>query len=119
MITKLRRFGTNHQKKSLRECKWYFITIFSENLPLQFYQTLLIKVSHEPMIISLGGGSLSPKVSTTPITAMGCRQCLPLSVVLLKGKHCQKPYCCNGFVDMFGLRPLGYINILIVTTILP
>ena len=29
-----------------------------------------------------------PNVSTTPITAMGCRQCLPLSVVQLKGKHC-------------------------------
>ena len=31
-----------------------------------------------------------PNVSTTPITAMGCRQCLPLSVVQLKGKHCRK-----------------------------
>ena len=34
-------------------------------------------------------------VSTTPITAMGCRQCLPLSVVHLKSKHCRKPHCCN------------------------
>ena len=25
--------------------------------------------------------------------AMGCRQYLPLSVVQLKGKHCQKPHC--------------------------
>ena len=32
---------------------------------------------------------------------MGCRQCLPLSVVQLKGKHCQKPYCRNGVVDTF------------------
>ena len=40
-------------------------------------------------------------VSTTPITAMGCRQCLPLSVVQLKGKHCQKLHCHNGIVDMF------------------
>ena len=24
------------------------------------------------------------------LTAMGCRQCLPLSVVQLKGKHCRK-----------------------------
>ena len=31
---------------------------------------------------------LGPNVSTTPIMAMGCRQCLPLSVVPLKGKHC-------------------------------
>ena len=37
-----------------------------------------------------------PNVSTTPITAMGCRQCLPLYVVQLKGKHCR-----NGVVDTF------------------
>ena len=43
-----------------------------------------------------------PNISTTPITAMECRQCLPLSVVQLKGKHCQKPHCCNGVVDTFG-----------------
>ena len=46
--------------------------------------------------------SFSPNVSTTPITAMGCRQCLPLSVVQLKGKHCRKPRCRNGVVDTFG-----------------
>ena len=34
--------------------------------------------------------------------AMGCRQCLPLSVVQLKGKHCRKPRYCNGVVDTFG-----------------
>ena len=44
----------------------------------------------------------SPNVSTAPITAMGCRQCLPLSVVQLKGKHCRKPHCRNGVVDTFG-----------------
>ena len=38
-------------------------------------------------------------VSTTPITAMGCGQCLPLSVVQLKGKHCRKPNCHNVVVD--------------------
>ena len=42
-----------------------------------------------------------PNVPTTPITAMGCRQCLLLSVVQLKGKPCQKPHCCNGVVDSF------------------
>ena len=31
-------------------------------------------------------------VSTTPIMAMGCRQCLALSVVQLKGKLCRKPH---------------------------
>ena len=45
----------------------------------------------------------SPNVSTTPITEMGCRQCLPLSVVQLKGKHCQKTHCRNGVVDTFRL----------------
>ena len=44
----------------------------------------------------------SLNVSTTPITTMGCQQCLPLSVVLLKGKHCRKPHCRNGVVDSFG-----------------
>jgi hypothetical protein len=33
---------------------------------------------------------------------MGCWQCLPLSVIRLKGKHCRKPHCCNGVVDTFG-----------------
>ena len=41
-------------------------------------------------------------LSTTPITAMGCRQYLPLSGVQLKGKHCQKTHCRNGVVDTFG-----------------
>ena len=41
-------------------------------------------------------------VSATPTTAMGCQQCLSLSVVQLKGKHCRKPHCHNGVVDTFG-----------------
>ena len=41
-------------------------------------------------------------------TAMGCRQCLPLSVVQLKGKHCRKLHCCNGVVDTFGQYLLCY-----------
>ena len=40
-------------------------------------------------------------VSTIPIRAMGCRQCLPIGVVQLKGKHCQKPHCRNGVEDRF------------------
>ena len=32
-------------------------------------------------------------------TAMGCRQCLPLSDIQLKGKHCRKPNCHNGGVE--------------------
>ena len=46
-------------------------------------------------------GPTCPNVSRTPITAMGCRQCSSLSVVQLKGKHCQKPRCRNGVVDTF------------------
>ena len=44
---------------------------------------------------------ICPNVSTTPITAMGCLKCLPLSVLQLKSKHCQKPHCRNGVVDTF------------------
>ena len=36
---------------------------------------------------------LCSNISTTPITAMRCRQSLLLSVVQLKGKHCRKPHC--------------------------
>ena len=43
--------------------------------------------------------SLDQIISTTPI--MGYWQCLPLSVVQLKGKHCRKPYCRNGVVNTF------------------
>ena len=32
---------------------------------------------------------------------MGCRQCLPFSVVQLKGKHWRKTHCRNGVVDTF------------------
>ena len=40
---------------------------------------------------------LGLSVSTTPIMAMSCRQCLPLSAVQLKSKHCRKPYCHRAF----------------------
>ena len=36
---------------------------------------------------------LCPNISTPPIPALGCRQCLSLSVIQLKGKHCWKPHC--------------------------
>ena len=45
---------------------------------------------------------------------MGCRQCLSLSVVQLKGKHCRKPHCRNGIVDTFGpyvLNLILYLNL--------
>ena len=31
---------------------------------------------------------------------------LALSVVQLKGKHCRKPHCPNGVVDMLGRAPI-------------
>ena len=40
---------------------------------------------------------LSPNVPTTTT-----RNVYLFSVVQLKGKHCQKPHCHNGVVDMFG-----------------
>ena len=46
---------------------------------------------------------LCRNVPTTPIVAKGCQHCLPLSVVQLHGKHCRKPHCHNGIVDMFSL----------------
>ena len=42
-------------------------------------------------------------VSIRPIIAMGCQQCLSLSVVQLKDKHCRKPHCRNGALDMLGM----------------
>ena len=54
-----------------------------------------------------------PNVSTTSITAMGCRQCIPLSVVQLKGKHCRKPQCRNGVVDTFEQYLLNKIHLLV------
>ena len=58
------------------------------------------------MILSNIKETMPECIYTTPVTAMGCRQCLPLSVVQLKGKHCRKPHCRNGVVDTFGLSYL-------------
>jgi hypothetical protein len=60
-----------------------------------FFVDCPLKFTHAPL------KSTCLNVSTTPITAMGCWQCLPLSVVQLKGKHCRKPHCRNGVVDTF------------------
>ena len=54
-----------------------------------------------------------PNVSTTPITAIGCRQCLSLSVVQVKSKHCRKLHCRNGVVDTFQYT----VRIYVATTI--
>ena len=47
---------------------------------------------------------LNQTLSKTPNYSNGFWQSLPLSVVLLKGKHCRKPHCCKVIVDMFGQR---------------
>ena len=50
-------------------------------------------------------------VSTTPIPAMGCQQCVALSVVHLKGEHCRKPHCRSGKVLlMIGLSLTPFAN---------
>ena len=54
------------------------------------------------LLINLCYEILCLKVSTTPIKKMRCRQCTPLSVIQLKGKHCQKHHCHNGVIDTFG-----------------
>ena len=69
-------------------------------IPLSSRRILVIQAIFF-MILSKMSASDSLNVSTTQITAMGCRQCLPFSVVQLKGKYSQKPHfwnpqCCNG-----------------------
>ena len=44
---------------------------------------------------------------------MECQQCLPLSVVQLKGKHYRKPHCRNGVVDTFEHKPNQLMGALI------
>ena len=49
-----------------------------------------------------GGGRLCPSHTARTYLQLPLRQCLPLSVVQLKGKHCRKLHCRNGVVDTFG-----------------
>ena len=71
----------------------------------KFYACLLLLHCMEGTQVD----SFSPNIYTTPITAMGCRQCLPPSVVHLKGKHCRKPHCHNRVVDTFGPRSNRFV----------
>ena len=86
------------------------IYIFNLGEPMRHIWFLLVKI--QSMYVFRIGKQRSriwitkgqcPNVSTTPIMAMGCRQCLPLSVVQLKGKHCRKPHCRNRVVDTYRL----------------
>ena len=83
----------------LQKFKPYLLVSNNESTTLQ-------SLTDEEKVPNSGELRYSPNVSTTPITAMGCRQCFPLSVVQLKGKHCQKLHCRNGVVDTFGLSDL-------------
>ena len=66
--------------------------------------------------------SARPNVYTTPIKAIGCRQCLPISIVQMNGKHCRKPHCRNGVVNTFllyshGKRGNEDLNFILLTTL--
>ena len=90
-----------------------FFSFYSFNLLLLFCINSLGSEVKKKSIIGLVltmlcyQGSLSsqkrPERIYNSLTAMGCQQCLSLSVVQLKGKHCRKPHCNNWVVDMFGL----------------
>ena len=87
-----------HAKKILQISRLW--QVISKTFPAfvmrktQYAYFLLTVFSHRQI-------SPSPNVSTTPITAMVCWQCLPLSVVQLIDKHWQKTHCRNGVVDTF------------------
>ena len=79
----------------------YILKIFDPPLPFKVSKSIgMYSIAYENKLC-LYNYLYCLNVSTTPITAMGCRQCLPLSVVQLKGKHCRKPHCRNGVVDTF------------------
>ena len=60
--------------------------------------------------VVVGGGGRARTYLQLPLRQWGCQKCLPLSVVQLKGKHCQKPHCRNGVVDTFGHGPFIFQN---------
>ena len=70
----------------------------SNCLSIIYHSRFFVQVGHETTYAAIGNCHFftipCPNVSTTPITAMVCRQCLPLSVVQLKGKHCRKRLPC-------------------------
>ena len=48
---------------------------------IQRYKLELWEKRYKPVTGTVHVGKCFPNLTTTPITAMGCRQCLPLSVV--------------------------------------
>ena len=87
-------YSVAHKVRVLSTQVLHILLVFSGFFLQQERAATFLQYKKEPKTLN---------VTTTPITAMGCKQCLPLSVVQLKGKHCQNPHCCNGVVDTFGL----------------
>ena len=90
------------------ESRHFFPQVLASQVPhvLKLAQSeKFMKCCNSSVVTSRNGKKrYVPNVSTTPITARGCKQCLSLSVVQMKGKHCWKPHCPNGVVDTFGHR---------------
>ena len=76
---KFRQFGT------LLKC------VNVQNMTSQIRRNWMGRRGNLPQV--LAGTKDPPYVSTTIIMAMGCWQCLPLSVVQLKDKLSRKPHC--------------------------
>ena len=71
------------------------LQVATRSLQLHFHIGPIITVGGHPYITSAHFWTLldppTQRQGENPITAMGRRQCLPLSVVHLKGKHCWHP----------------------------
>ena len=66
------------------------------------------------LALNITGYIFCPKACANPIVAMERWQCLPLSVVQLKGKHCQYPIPIMGVADavMHYLNSIGLLQLL-------
>ena len=84
---------------------------FFDSIRYDLIQIFGFDVFNQSLLWAKQGPIQCPNVSTTPITGMGCRQCLPLSAVQLKGKHFRKPHCLNGVVDTFKQYNLPETNL--------
>ena len=83
-------YSVAHKVRVLSTQVLHILLVFSGFFLQQERAATFLQYKKEPKTLN---------VTTTPITAMGCEQCLPLSVVQLKGKHCIKPHYRNGVVD--------------------
>ena len=84
-----------------------------EIIPEVYFMSIFVLFTKISVIFLVGSSARAkwptlPKLIYNSLYGNGCRQCLPLSVVQLKGKHCRKPHCRNGVKDMFGLGALPW-----------